>query len=168
MYRSQADAVKDWLLAYRNNIAKIDDKLEEIRTLKARMTSIGAQEITDMPKGQGASKDRMTEYLIRLETMEAEVNYEIAQQDICKETIIHISESLKRKEAREIIRHRYLFGREWSDVLQTVYGKNPDYSSKLNTYKRKMFRTHDSALKEISKHWTPADDKTREGNGENE
>ena len=94
MYKSQAEAVKDWLLAYRAEEAEIAKLKEERAMLKARMTSISAQELSDMPRPPSNPKDRMSEYMIRLEALETKIAWKSEYQEICRFTIQSISDRL--------------------------------------------------------------------------
>ncbi len=158
MYKSQAEAVKDWLLAYRAEEAEIAKLKEERAMLKARMTSISAQELSDMPRPPSNPKDRMSEYMIRLEALETKIAWKSEYQEICRFTIQSISDRLRKKEAQDIIRLRYLEGKEWTEILMEVYKERPEFRGKQSAFRRKMFRQHESALREMAKNWVVARD----------
>lgn len=154
MYKNQADAVKDWLLAYQNGEKRINSKIERLRSLQARMKSVGAQQLSDMPRPPSAPKDRMAEYVVQVESLEIAIERETKQQEACKKTILELTAQLEKEEACKLIRYRYLYGYEWGDVMYELYRDNKDLAAKQNTYKRRMYRLHDTALKELSKLWT--------------
>ena len=154
MYKSQADAVKEWLQAYQQGEKEIDEKYERLRTLKARMMSVPAQELSDMPRPPSSPKDRMAEYMVQLEALENAINAETHKLEMCKANILDLSEKLRKQHAGEIIRYRYLYGYEWSRIMQFIYRDKADLHQRENAYRRKMYRLHQSALKEIAKLWT--------------
>lgn len=153
MYKSQADAIKEWLQAYQRGEKEINEKYDRLRTLKARMRSVPAQELSDMPRPPSSPKDRMAEYLIQVEALEKAIQYETKKQDLCKNVILNLTDNLRKPEACKLIRYRYLYGYEWSDVMKELYGNRKDLKQKENAYRRKMYRLHQSALKELARLW---------------
>ena len=158
MYKSQADAMKDWLISFRLEEERIAELQEQRAMLRASMTSISAQEISDMPRSPSSFKDRMTDDVIRMEALEAKIAAKTASQESCRRSIQTAVNSLRRENAREIIRLRYLNGKEWAEIMRILYQREPDFLQKQSKYRRKMFRQHEGALKEMSKNW-------RGGNG---
>jgi len=153
MYKSQADAVKEWLQAYRGNQEHIDKQLDKLRTMKARMMSVGAQELTDMPKAPNASNDRMTEYVIRVENLELSIQNEIAVQEESRKVICDLIKQLEKPEEMRIIQDRYLYCMEWSEVLERLYKSDEKYVQNIEAYRRRMFRVHEDALLKMAKGW---------------
>lgn len=154
MYKSQADAIKDWLKAYQQNELHIDQQLEKLRTLRARMTSIAAQEITDMPRAPSSPKDRMSEYMVRVDELERSIKMCIEIQDFCKATLQELIKKLESPKQRKIIKLRYLYGMEWSDVTRECYKDKPDYDVKLQAYQKRVYRDHERALLEMARKWS--------------
>lgn len=153
MYKSQADMVKDWLTAYRNEEQEIDGQLEKMRELRARIMSIGAQEITDMPRAPVKIRDVLAEYVIRMEEIEERMNERLRKHEADRAAILRLLDGLKSYDERQIIKQRYLFGREWVDVMKEVYKKSKDFDKKQEAYRRRMYRAHDSALISMARLW---------------
>lgn len=154
MYKSQADEMRDWLKAYVQNEAEIDNTLEKIRELRGHMMSIGAQEITDMPRAPSSPKDKMSEYVARLDTLERSLKEAIRIHDEARKALEDAVNKLDSPKMQKIIRFRYLFGMEWSDVVNTMYHEKEDWPVKMNNYKRRVYRDHDRALEHLAKSWT--------------
>lgn len=153
MYKSQADGMREWLKAYRKNEEIIDEQLEKIRELRGHMMSISAQEISDMPRAPGSPKDRMSEYMSRLDMLERQVKEAIRIHDESRaalEQAIGLMDSLKMQ---NIIRYRYLYGYEWSDVVAKMYQDREDWHKKMNSYTRRVYRDHDRALEHLARCW---------------
>lgn len=157
MYKSQADAVKEWLQAYLKGVKKVDDMLERLRTIQARMKSVGAQELSDMPRPPSAPKDRMAEYVVQCESLELAIKKESHELELCRKNILDLTGQLKKPEARDMIRYRYLYGYEWSEIMKKLYSDRKDLAEKENAYRRKMYRLHESALKEMAKLWNKSE-----------
>ena len=153
MYKSQADAVKEWLQAYRSNEERIDRQLDRLRTLKARMMSVGAQELSDMPRPPSSPKDRMAEYVIQVESLEISIQNDIAVQEQSRKVIYDLINHLEKPEERLVIQNRYLYGMEWSDVLEKLYRQDKKYAQHMASYRRRMYRVHEDALAKMAKGW---------------
>ena len=152
MHKSQREMIKDWLEAYRNDEAEIDESLEKLRMLRAHMMSVGAQELSDMPRPPSISGDRMTEYVIRVEALEAKIDQKFLEHDRDRMAIADLLKKIEPEE-RYVIWNRYLFGMEWRDVLNRVYQKQTDFEDKIETYRRRMYRAHEKALDDMAKFW---------------
>ena len=154
MYTNQADAVKEWLQAYQKKEQYYNGQLEKLRMLQARMRSVPAQELSDMPRPPSTVKDRMAEYAIRIESLEKSIEKEGLELEQCRESILELTGQLRRVSACRLIRNRYLYNKEWPEIMRDLYGEEEDFRAKENTYRRKMYRLHQSALKEMARVWT--------------
>lgn len=153
MYKSQADSVKEWLIAYRSSEGRINEKLEKLRELRERMTSVGAQQMTDMPRAPQNTRDKMAEYVIRADELEREISEMIAVHSECKLAIEAAVGKLESETKKKIIRYRYIDGKDWSDIVETLYKDKKDWSVKINSYTRRVYRYHDKALEDLSRNW---------------
>lgn len=154
MYKTQADEMRDWLKAYAQNEVMIDDTLEKIRELRGHMMSISAQEITDMPRAPSSPKDKMSEYMVRLDALERSLKEATKIHDEARRALEDAVERLDSPKMQKIIRYRYLYGMEWSDVVSKMYMDREDWSVKINSYTRRVYRDHDRALEHLAKSWT--------------
>ena len=137
-----------------NTEKHLDELLERIRELRARATSIGAQEITDMPKAPTNTKDSMAEYMVRLDGMERQVRDLIEAHKIGKKALEEVLARMESQKQRKIIRCRYIYGMEWADVIHECYHEKPDYQEKLRAYSKRVYRDHDRALLEMARKWS--------------
>lgn len=153
MFKKQGDAVKEWLLAFKNNEEHIDDQINKIRALKSRMRSVGAKELSDMPRPPSNSKDKMAEYVIQLEGLEISLQRDIDIQEECQKIIDELVKQLDKPEERLIITNRYMYGMEWNDVLYRIYSREDKYAQNMESYRRRMYRVHEEALEKMAKKW---------------
>lgn len=153
MYKTQAEAVKDWLQAYRNEEKQIDEDLERLRELRARIMSIGAQEISDMPRAPTSIKDSLAEYIIRAEDLECRLSQRMLLHERDRLAILDLIGMLSRLDERQIVEQRYLYGQEWTMVMYNVYHNCDGFSAKQEAYRRKMYRAHERALEEMGRLW---------------
>lgn len=154
MYINQAEAVKEWLQAYQKKEQYYNGQLEKLRMLQARMRSVPAQELSDMPRPPSTFKDRMAEYAIRIESLEKTIEKEGLELEQCRDSIFELTGQLRKVNACRLIRNRYLYSKEWPEIMKDLYGDEEDFRKKENTYRRKMYRLHQSALKEMARIWT--------------
>lgn len=150
--KSQAEAVKEWLLGYRKEEEELDDLIERIRELRGRATSIKAQEITDMPKGPGPD-DPMCDYVIRLEALEGSMERRLREHERDRKAIVSLVRKIRRDEEKEVICCKYLYGMDWSDIRERLYKSQEGYYKKPETYERRMYRAHERALEWMGRHW---------------
>ena len=154
MYKSQADEMRDWLKAYVQNEAEIDHILEKMRELRGHMMSIGAQEITDMPRAPSSPKDKMSEYMVRLDMLERSAKEAIEIHNESRKALEDAVNRLESHKMQMIIRYRYLYGLEWSEVVARMYRERDDWPAKINSYTRRVYRDHDRALEHLARGWT--------------
>lgn len=153
MYKSYGDVMKEWLKAYRKNEESIDEQLEKIRELRGHMMSISAQELTDMPKAPGNPKDKMSEYVARLDMLERQVKEAIKVHEESKNALEKAIGYMDSFKMQNIIRYRYLYGYEWSDVVAKMYQEKEDWPAKINNYTRRVYRDHERALEHLARCW---------------
>lgn len=148
--RYDVDAVKNRLNAYRDKEREIDVKVERLETLISKMKSIESQRMSDMPKAAGAGSDRMARDLEHKEDLENAINEAIMSQKVEKAAIKEELEQLKLSDEREVIQIRYFDCNGWSDVARIMFGMKPDYERKQDSYLRRVFKIHGSALLHIA------------------
>lgn len=154
MYKSQAEEVKDWLKAYVANEAEIDELLERLRVLRAKAMSVGAQEITDMPRAPAVARDTLAEYMVRVDDLEREIGERISAHRSSKKAIEDVLEKMESPKQKKIIVCRYIYGMEWADVIYQCYHDRNDYQQKLRAYQKRVYRDHERALLEMARKWT--------------
>ena len=156
MYKSHADQIKDWLKAYVQNEAEIDELLEKLRYIKSHATSIGAQEITDMPRAPMNARDPMVEYVIRVDELERKLREKIRAHIQSKAALEAVIERMESPKQQKIIRYRYIYGMGWSEVIYECYHEKKDYQQKMRAYQKRVYRDHEKALDEMARKWTSA------------
>ena len=153
MYKSQADAVKDWLQAYRANEDYIDVLIDKLTALRSSMMSVGVQRISDMPKGNHTDKDALAEYMIRVESLENQIKYCVDIQEQGRKVIKDLAMEIRQPEAGKIIMLRYLNGYEWPEIFEMLYKPDKLDEKAREACRRRMYRAHKFALKEMAKNW---------------
>lgn len=148
--RYDVEAVKNRLNAYRDKEREIDVKVERLETLVSKMKSIGSPGMSDMPKTPGISSDKMARELERKDELQNSILAAFAAQKNERNAIEHILEKLSVSDEREVVCIRYFEGNSWSDTSKIMFGMKGDYERKQDTYLRRTFKIHGSALLHIA------------------
>lgn len=127
------------LNTYQYHRKELDSIKEEIAELRSVMQSVGAQEITDMPKAQ-SYKNMMEENMIRLEALETARQAKIQVMLDEMERIERLINTLPGIEPT-IMRYKYING--WT--LEKI-------AVEISYSYRQVRRKHARAIKRLSSH----------------
>lgn len=149
--KKYSDLAEEWLDEYVSAEEDIDQEIERLEYLISKMTSIGAQVMTGMPRSTNVSTDRMADKLGQKEELEESIRESVSRQAEKRKQIEAVIRQLKKTEERAVIRLRYLDRADWGDVLEVMFGMKHDFSDRYDTYKRRMFRVRETALVNMGK-----------------
>lgn len=144
-------AIKDRLNKYREKERDIDNQIERLERLTAKMTGVGAQVITDMPRAPGTSIDRIAVMVSEKEELEREIREDVKSQAESWKEVEGLLCRLKHSDERAVIRIRYHDRENWSTVAQMMFGAKEDYVEKEDTYLRRVHKIHGSALLNLAR-----------------
>ena len=105
--RYDVAAVKERLNEYREKERDIDNQIERLVRLVTKMSSVGAQTITDMPRSPGADGDRIGKLVAEKEELESCIRSDEQDQKEEWSKIEAILSKLKHSDERAVIRIRY-------------------------------------------------------------
>lgn len=146
-----AKAIKERLNEYRENERDIDNQIERLERLVAKMTSTSAKPITDMPRTPGVAGDRMGVYIGQKEELENSIRAAIETQGQERSNIEGLLKTLRHSDERAVIRMRYMDQESWKAVSKMLFGNRPDYEEKEEAYLRRTHKVHGTALVDIAK-----------------
>jgi len=63
---------------------------------------------------------------------------------------------LEEPNERQVIRMRYFDGLTWLEICEALFGKKKDYSERAETYERRTYKIHGTALVHIQQATTPS------------
>ena len=72
-------------------------------------------------------------------------NKEIAEKTYIKQAILQLPSSAQR----QIMKYRYIDRLDWNTVIRIMYHSESDYDINFDKYKRKVFKFHKRAIKNI-------------------
>lgn len=150
--KHDGDAAREMLDDYVIAEEDIDREIERLEYLTSKMTGISAQVMNGMPRSSSMSTDRMADMLGRKEELEASIRAAVDKQAQKRKEIEEIVRHLKNTEERAVIRLKYLDRTEWADVLEIMFGGRKDFQDKYESYRRRMYRVHGTALVNMEKY----------------
>lgn len=156
--RYDVDTVKQRLTEYVENERDIDNQIERLERLTARMVGVGAQVLTDMPKAPSVTNDRMADLLGQKEELEATIRAAVTEQSLERQRIEAILKRLRNPDEKAVIRMRYFDRSSWPEVRDMMFGHKEDFFEKEETYLRRTHRIHGSALVNMAKAIEDADE----------
>lgn len=118
---------------------RINAKLEQVHSLRARATNITAV-MSDMPVNHTPDAHPMESTIVRLIDLEREINSDIDCLVDLKREMYDIVRSVTNPEYQLLLELRYLLFKTW-----------PEIAASLNTEERTVFNIHGRALEEVGK-----------------
>ncbi|MCD8398271.1 MAG: DUF1492 domain-containing protein [Lachnospiraceae bacterium] len=141
-----AKSIKTRLLQYREKERDIDNQIERLDALAAKLYGVGSPQITDMPKGSSPSGDRTLSQIARKQKLEEQVKEMINEQADEQKWIESVLGRLSIADEKAVIRMRYIDGEKWDNVSELLFGSKDDYEEKRDSYLRRVTKLHGRAL----------------------
>lgn len=137
--------IKERLNAHLEMLERLEALKKEL-AFAAEYGSVKSPNLTGMPSGGGYKGTSETEAVVirKIELEEKVRRKEKEIEEDWKEIAPQI-EALKPVETL-VMRLRYYYGGEWSDVCAAVYGKHRDYEDEIDRYMNSVFKIHGRAL----------------------
>lgn len=137
-------------MEYREKERDIDTQIERLERLIAKMTSVGAQTLSFMPKAPSSVEDRIGGQLVQKEELESSIRMAVEEQSQKRRTIESILARLRFSDEKSVIRIRYIDRENWSAVTELMFGSRCDYGMRADSYQRRAFKAHGNALRNMA------------------
>ena len=144
-------SIKTRLMNYREMEREIDNQIERIENLQAKMSGIGSPVLSDMPKSPNTVHDRIGRMVAQKDEMERKVRKLVDIQSRERHWIQNILSHLKKADERAVIQMRYIDSESWSNVSRMLFGAKDDYEEKQESYLRRTTKLHGRALVSMAK-----------------
>ncbi len=151
-FESMVQAVKRWLVRYREREQEIDDQIELVERLQARMESTSAKEITGMPRGSSSSADRLASMVAQKDELESYIHVLIQKREDSRRYIEDVVKHLPKADEKAVIRLRYIGRSSWTEVVFMMFGKNDGFDEKQESYLRRVTKLHGRALEDMAEY----------------
>lgn len=140
------DVIRLRLEEFHETERDIDNQIERLEHLKAKLYAAGAQVLTDMPRSPSASNDRMAAMLAQADELDSTIRGMVKSQSEEKKRIEYILMHIRKSDERAVIRMRYFDGADWKEIAEMLFGDRDDYLEREDTFVRRAFRVRDDAL----------------------
>ena len=152
-------AIRQRLDDYKSDDREIENQIERLERLNAKMKDVGAQQITDMPRSPSPVRDRMADYISQKDYLTETLNRLIIKHKEDRLEIQRVLGHLKNPDERAVIQMRYIDIAPWSEVIDMMFGGAKDYVGKEDTYQRKVYAIHKNALAGMATYIISTNDK---------
>lgn len=136
--------------------AELQKRREMLETLSSG-SALRAARLTGMPKApRGSTQARFEADRIGAKmAVQSKIN-RLEQALMDRITVItgHSDEILHAREKALLLRMRYLECKGWSEIQEALFGSEPDFREKYQSYKRCMFRLLNSACADVWAFWS--------------
>ncbi len=142
---------KNWVSKYRENEIELDNQIERLQNLIEK--NEGTSVYSSRPKSEEVDEfDELiyAGYYIKKEEVNDYIQNLIGYQKRYRAEIENVLLKLNNPYERAVIRIRYIDVEEWSEVCRVIFGTSEDYDEKFDSYTRRMYNIHGSALANIA------------------
>lgn len=140
------DEIVERLEAYRQKNIDIDNQIERLERMEARMYGLGSPTMSDMPKASSRTTDRMADMIASRDCLKEEIKILVSEQSAERAYFEKIMKTFRNSDEKAVIRMRYFDGVQWEEVIDMMFGGKKDYLGKEDTYKRRIFKIRKRAL----------------------
>lgn len=151
VYAVYAEAIKKRLKQYIERERDIENQLERIERMEAKLTSAGSPVFSDLPKSASPSQQRMADLTICKMDLEKKVQRTMELQKNERNELEKIIDKLEISDEKAVVRMRYFDSASWDSVLSMLFGGCEDFLGKEDSYMRRVYNLHGSALLNMGK-----------------
>ena len=139
-------AIKQRLEDYRSDDREIENQIERLERLNAKMKDVGAQQITDMPRSPSPVRDRMADYISQKDYLTETINGLLAKHKKDRIEIQRVIGHLKNPDERAVVQMRYIDIASWNEVVDMMFGGKKDFVGKEDTYRCRVLAIQRKAI----------------------
>lgn len=129
---------EEYLNQARHLDTQINSKLSQIESLNALATKCTAT-LTDMPRSQNSGTSKMEDTIMKIITLQEEINSDIDRLVDLKKEIMNVIKKVENSEYRTLLENRYLAFLSWEKIavemkysIQQVYRKRGEALKKID------------------------------------
>lgn len=147
----ETDAIKEKLESYAALQRKIDNLIERLDTFMATMGSPSTPNLTGMPSGGGDGTSKIERQVEKKDEMERRLDGLICQERKLRRELEGLIEKLERPNEQTVLEMHYIDGSRWWPICRALFSQKEDYAEREESYLRRTFKIHGSALQHLSK-----------------
>lgn len=146
----ETDAIKAKLESYAALQRKIDNLIERLDTFTATMGAPSTPNLSGMPSGGGDGTSKIERQVEKKDEMERRLDALIRKEKDLRQELEAMIEKLERPDEQTVLEMHYIDGSRWWPICAALFSKKEDYAEKEESYLRRTFKIHGSALQHIA------------------
>ena len=154
MEKQISEAVKDWLMRYREAVRNSEALDGRVANAREKATAARTSHLDGMPHGDGYAGDALGVALARIDELETEAR---ASRDHARELYREIDATIKQisgpgwPDQRATLQMRYLDGCRWVEIAEMLFGGDPEvFDERQDSFLRRVHKIHGAALGKLS------------------
>lgn len=149
----QVEHLKRWLESYQERQRDLESSYERLERLESKLTSPRSAALTGTPGAAAPDPDRLTLPIAELEELRqatAEQSAELRDLRHRIEGAVRLIDGPGWPDQRAVLRMRYVDGERWEIIAKLLFGRDPDFLAKQDSYYRRVFKIRKAALKTLA------------------
>ena len=152
---ANTNEVKKRLNQHRNKAIECETIRKELENAIERYGDVKAISFDGMPKGKGGDNGGPTErQVLRKIALEDKLKKRETELEADWRKLEPLMSVLSPTEAL-VIKMRYDYAEEWSEICRRIYGQNKDFEAERDGYYNRVFKMHGRALLALAKIFRP-------------
>lgn len=151
----QVEQLKRWLESYQERQRDLDATYERLERLESKLTSPRSAALTGLPGAAASDPDRLAHALAELEELRTENRKRAAALRDLRHRIegaVCLIDGPGWPNRRAVLRMRYIDGEQWETIAWLLFGRDPDFQTKQDSYIRRAFKIRKAALRKLAAH----------------
>ena len=150
----QIETLTSWLESYHERQRDLDATYERLERLESKLTSPRMATLTGLPGAAASDPDRLAHALAELQELrEATTEQAAALRDLRHriEGAVRLIDGPGWPNRRAVLRMRYIDGEQWETIAQMLFGRDPDFQMKQDSYIRRVYKIRKAALRTLAR-----------------
>lgn len=151
----QIESLKRWLESYQERQQDFEATCERLERLESKLTSPRSAALSGLPGAAASDPDRLTFPVAELQELQAETKKQAAALRDLRHQIegaVRLIDGPGWPNRRAVLRMRYIDGEQWETIAQLLFGRDPDFQMKRDSYIRRSFKIRKAALRKLAAH----------------
>lgn len=147
--KSEIDTAKEWLLRYSEINKTIDNLILRSDLLKDKASAPSSAKIDGMPHGKGGNTDKIGTLIAKYEELDTEAREKIAESRTIYREINDVIKNIQGRgsaDLRVVLQLKYLDLANWNEIVFLLFGNEPDFAEREDSFIRRTFKLHSRAL----------------------
>jgi hypothetical protein len=125
-----------------------------LERLESKLTYPRSAALSGVPGAAASDPDRLAHALAELEELRTENRKRVAALRDLRHRIegaVRLIDGPGWPNQRAVLRMRYLDGEQWEVIAQLLFGRDPDFQMKQDSYIRRVYKIRKAALRTLAR-----------------